>query len=306
MQAHFSLPTEYIALMPVKMKDIASELGVSLVTVSKALRNHPDISKKTRERVEAKAKELNYRPNLTARSLVTGRSSLIGFIVPDLIHPFFAEIAKALSHKLREHGYFLVISSSEEDSLLENDEMNHMLAHRLDAIIVASCAPNAEALSVVQGGDTPLILVDRSFQGFNSHFVGADDYTSGKLATEHLLATGCTRIAHIRGPENSTGKRRLKAFRDTMAKNGRPLSPEYIIEARSVDVGWHHPWQSGVEDSQPASVPAGWHFLLQRSNCNGSDSRSLPTRVKGARRSRGNRLREPALGRYVACAAVKH
>ncbi len=229
------------------MKDIALELGVSLVTVSKALRNHPDISKKTRERVEAKVKEKNYRPNLAARSLVTGRSSLIGFIVPDLIHPFFAEVAKGLSLVLREHGYFLVMSSSEEDAMLEQQEIEHMLAHRLDAIVVASCTNDPAGLREIQAGETPLILVDRMFEGFPAHFVGSDDYASGKLATEHLLSIGCDRIAHVRGPENSTGKRRLKGFLDTMAKHGRHVPPEYIVEARSVDVDGKQHGESAFE-----------------------------------------------------------
>ena len=221
--------------MAVKMKDIALDLGVSLVTVSKALRGHPDISKKTRERIEAKVKELNYRPNLAARSLVTGRSSLIGFIVPDLIHPFFADVAKGLSLALREKGYFLVVSSSEEDPLLERQEIDHMLAHRLDAFVVASCATQPDFLRENQASDTPLILLDRYFDNLPAHFVGSDDYTAGKLATEHLIAVGCKRIAHIRGPENSTGRRRLKAFQDTMAKHNFALPAEYIVEARSVD-----------------------------------------------------------------------
>src|ERR1700761_1659007 len=160
--------------MAVKMKDIENDLGLSLVTVSKALRNHPDISKKTRERIQARVKELNYRPNLAARSLVTGRSSLVGLIVPDLSHPFFADVAKGLSAVLREHGYFLVIASSEEDPALEEQEIEHMLAHRLDALVVATCQTNPESLRRVQHGDTPLILLDRYFDDFDSHFVGSD------------------------------------------------------------------------------------------------------------------------------------
>jgi LacI family transcriptional regulator len=222
--------------MTVKMKDIARELGVSLVTVSKALRKHPDISKATRERVEAKVRDLNYRPNLAARSLVTGHSALVGLIVPDLLHPFFADVAKGLSRTLREHGYFLMISSSEEDPLLEQQEIDEMLAHRLDAIVVASCATDPAGLARLQQGDSPLILVDRMLKGFTAHFVGSDDYAAGKLATEHLLAAGCKRIAHIRGPENSTGQRRLKGFLDTMSKHDRPVPPEWIVAARSVDV----------------------------------------------------------------------
>lgn len=225
--------------MPVKMKDIAADLGISLVTVSKALRNHPDISRKTRERVYARVKELNYRPNLAARSLVTGRSSLVGLIVTDLIHPFFADVAKGLSAVLREHGYFLVIASSEEDPALEEQEIEHMLAHRLDALVVATCQPNPESLRRIQQGDTPLILLDRYFEGFDAHFVGSDDYNIGKLATEHLLAMGCKRPAHIQGPDNSAGRRRLKGFLDTLRKHHIEAHPEHIVKAGRVDVDGH-------------------------------------------------------------------
>jgi LacI family transcriptional regulator len=233
--------------MPVKMKDIARDLGVSVVTISKALRGHPDISKATRERIQLKVKELGYRPNLTARSLVTGRSSLIGLIVPDLIHPFFTDIAKGLSLAMRRQGYFLVLSSSEEDPDLEREEIEQMLAHRLDALIVATCQSSPESLRMVQQGDTPLILLDRSFKELPSYFVGSDDYTAGKLATEHLLSVGCKRVAHIRGPENSVGQRRLKGYFDSLKKHGIEITAEYLIQAPRADVDGH---QNGVTAAQ--------------------------------------------------------
>src|SRR5215468_10163008 len=98
--------------MAVRMKDIAQDLGVSVVTVSKVLRNHADISAETRERVLKRMKELNYQPNLAARALVTGKSYIMGLVVPDLLHHFFAHVAKQMSYVLRDHGYNLVISSS--------------------------------------------------------------------------------------------------------------------------------------------------------------------------------------------------
>jgi LacI family transcriptional regulator len=229
--------------MPVKLKDIASVLGVSVVTVSKALRNHPDISAATRDRVLLKVAELGYRPNLTARSLVTGRSSLIGLIVPDLSHPFFTDIAKSLSLALRRHGYFLMVSSSEEDPVLEREEIEHMLAHRLDALAVATCQSNPEPLRKIQEGETPLILLDRSFKEMRSHFVGSDDYAVAKIAVEHLLSIGCKRIAHIRGPENSVGQRRLKGFLDTVKKHRKGMPSEYLIQAPRADV---EGYQNGV------------------------------------------------------------
>lgn len=218
------------------MKDIADALGVSVVTVSKAMRGHPDIAKKTVDRIMQHAKEHNYRPNLMARSLVTGRSSLVGLIVPDLIHPFFAEIAKALATVLRQRNFFLVVASSENDPDLEKDEINQMLAHRLEALVLASCQTDPSSLLDISNGGPPLILLDRSFPKFPSNFVGADDFKVGQLATKHLLDGGHKRIAHIRGPENSVGNRRLEGYRAALAKYGIGYDERIVIGTpRSAD-----------------------------------------------------------------------
>src|ERR1700687_4675535 len=96
------------------MKDIALDLGVSLMTVSKALRGHSDISEETRRRVVNHAREVNYRPNWIARSLVTRRTYMVGLVIPDLMHSFFAEVAKGIARKFEPLGYQIVISNSEE------------------------------------------------------------------------------------------------------------------------------------------------------------------------------------------------
>src|SRR6266702_2840647 len=122
--------------MAVRMKDIAHDLGLSVVTISKVLRDHPDIGDETRKRVLARMKELKYRPNLAARSLITGKSWTIGLIVPDLLHPFFAQIAKAISASIRKQGYSLILASSEEDPALEQQEIEQLLARQVDVILV--------------------------------------------------------------------------------------------------------------------------------------------------------------------------
>jgi LacI family transcriptional regulator len=206
--------------MAVRMKDIAQDLGVSIVTVSKALRNHPDIALDTRNRILERVKQLNYRPNLMARSLVTGHSELIGLVVPDLV--------------LRQKNFFLVVSSSDGDPALEQAQIEHLLAYRLDALVVASCQPTPQGLDSVMQQGTPLILLDRSFPGFAGHFVGADDYRMGALATEHLIARGRTRIAHIRGPANSVAERRLEGFLDTLRAHKLDV-PEGYVSAKLID-----------------------------------------------------------------------
>jgi LacI family transcriptional regulator len=215
--------------MVVRLKDIADELGVSVVTVSRALRDRPDIAKDTKARILERVKRLNYRPNLTARSLVTGRSSLIGLVVPDLIHPFFAEIAKGLSATLREKNYFVLVSSSESDSQLEQDEIEHMLAHHLDCFVVASCQKDTGSLKKIGEAGVPLVLIDRSFQGFACNFVGVDDYHVGELAANHLVQQDCKRIAHIRGPATHVGNSRAAGYKDALTKHGFAVPDHYVV-----------------------------------------------------------------------------
>ena len=221
--------------MATRLKDIAADLGVSVVTVSKVLRNHSDISEETRERVMKRIRELNYQPNLAARALVTGRSSTIGLIVPDLVHPFFAEVAKGITRQLREHGYVLMISSSEENADVERQEIEHMLARRVDALLLASVQSDAAAFKMLEQHKTPVILLDRRVPGLTANFVGVDDEDTGRLATDHLIAQGCQRVAHIRGPEVSTAMGRLAGYQKSLAAHGVPPNPKYVITGRTAD-----------------------------------------------------------------------
>lgn len=218
------------------MKDIARDLGVSVITISKVLRNHPDVGDETRERVLARVKELDYRPNLAARSLVTGRTYLVGLVVPDLLHPFFAEIAKSLSDVLRGSGYYLIVSSSEEDPEIEEQEINQLLARRLDTLIIASCRSTVDLFFRIEKQKTPYVLIDRTLPGLTANFIGVDDEAVGRLATRHLIEIGCKRIAHIRGPETSTGIRRLEGYKQELIRAGHRVLDDYIIREPKGDV----------------------------------------------------------------------
>jgi LacI family transcriptional regulator len=218
------------------MKDIARDLGVSVITISKVLRNHPDVGDETRERVLARVKELDYRPNLAARSLVTGRTYLVGLVVPDLLHPFFAEIAKSLSDVLRGSGYYLIVSSSEEDPEIEEQEINQLLARRLDTLIIASCRSTVDLFFRIEKQQTPYVLIDRILPGLSANFIGVDDEAVGRLATRHLIEIGCKRIAHIRGPETSTGIRRVEGYKQALTQAGLRVLDDYIITEHKGDV----------------------------------------------------------------------
>lgn len=226
------------------MKDIARELGVSIITVSKVLRNHDDISEKTRKRVLDKVREMNYTPNLAARSLVTGRTYLVGLVVPDLMHTFFAQIAKSLSSALLKKGYCLTISTSDEDPEVEERTVTRLLARRLDALVIASTATRSPTLERIAKEGPPLVLVDRLFPGLDANYVGTDDEAVGALATEHLIAIGCQRIAHLRGPDTSCGRGRLAGYQKTLLRHGMPVPEGYISAQGPGDV---HSMESGQE-----------------------------------------------------------
>ena len=220
--------------MAIRMKDIADELGLSVVTISKVLREHPDIGEETRERVLRRVRELNYQPNILARSLVTGRSFLVGLIVPDLIHPFFAEIAKALSIAIRAKGYSLIVSSSEEDPELEAREIRQLRARRLDALVIASTRSELPELEQEPDGSV-FVLIDRDIPGAHAHFIGIDDIAAGRIATQHLIEIGCRRIAHIRGRETSTAVRRYEGYREALQAGGLVYDEQLVVSRETVD-----------------------------------------------------------------------
>ena len=212
----------------VTLKDVAKALGVSVMTVSKVMRDQAGVAAKTRKRVQSKAAELGYRPNLTARSLVTGQSSQVGIIVPTLLHPFFAEVLDALSSTLQQGGYAVMISSSLENPAIEEAAIEQLLAHRLDGLIIASCNSSPEKFKQLAEQKIPFVLIDRYFPGFKTNFVGVDDVAVGRIATEHLIEMGCKRIAHIRGLEFTTGLGRYEGYKQALKQHGMNFDPSLV------------------------------------------------------------------------------
>jgi LacI family transcriptional regulator len=221
------------------MKDIAEALGVSLMTVSKALRGHTDISEETRARVAECARKLDYRPNWIARSLVTRRTYLVGLVIPDLMHSFFAEVAKGVERKLGPLGYQIVISNSGEDAVTEDRQLEMLAGRSVDGLIVASAASNAAKgmLRDVMQREIPVVLIDRMPAGVEANFVGCRDEDIGALATRHLIEQGCRRIAHIRGRQLPNSNARLRGYRRALEKHGLRYAPELVAAGAFDDSG---------------------------------------------------------------------
>jgi LacI family transcriptional regulator len=225
--------------MAVRMKDIARDLGVSLMTVSKALRSHSDISEETRQRVLKRMRQLKYQPDWIARSMVTGRTYMVGLVLPDLMHSFFAEVAMGISRKLQPLGYQVMIANTEEDPEIEKRDLEALTARRVDGLIIASAQRHRDlaVFRALKRAGTPYVLVDRTIAGVEANFVGVKDQDVGRIATEHLIAQGATRVAHIQGPAVSTGRGRLRGYRRALARAGMTVRPDYIVSGQWGDRG---------------------------------------------------------------------
>ena len=247
--------------MAVRLKDIARDLGVSTVTVSKVLRGHPDIGERTRALVQQRMKELNYLPNMLARGLASGRSGAVGLIVPDLVHPFFGEFAKSLGGVLRANGRALVVASSEEDPQVERQEIRTLLGRGVDVLVIASCDPETTVDEMVGLEKTPFLLVDRNFPAMKANFVGSDDVQVGRMATEHLIGLGRRRVAHLGGEGMSPHIGRLRGYREALAAAG--MEECVTTRARFEEAGDRAgvPSDAGVTWT---GATAGCGVLLQR------------------------------------------
>jgi LacI family transcriptional regulator len=205
--------------MPVTLEDIARALNVSKMTVSRAINNHPEVSRQTRERILATAQKMKYRPNQFARALTTNHSYLIGIVVPDLMHSYFAEICRGVESHARPVGYQNLICSTDEEARKEMDEIEALLS-RTDGLIVASALSASEAKFyrrlLSEGAN--IVLIDRVLHGLRCSAVTTDDVQVGRLATEHLIKLGHKKIGHLRGPNVSTSLSRLQGYEAAIAK----------------------------------------------------------------------------------------
>ena len=213
--------------MAVTLKDIAKELGVSIVTVSRAVHGRPDVSPETRKAVLELAARMRYRPNSVARSLVTKRSNVWGLIVPDLMHSFFVEISQGVESVAAQHNIHLIIVNSHEDVEKERSEILALIERKVDGLIVASCQPSSgeSNLDILEDEEVPFVLVDRYLGERPWNYVLCNNERVGYLATEHLINLGHKAIAHIYSPGLLISNLRLSGYRQALMDHGIEANP---------------------------------------------------------------------------------
>jgi len=215
----------------VTIKDIARELSISPSTVSRALKDHPDISPETKRIVNELAKELNYQPNAIALSLRGGKTNTIGVIVPEIIHFFFSTIISGIEEVAYGAGYNVIICQTNESYLREVTDTNALLSSKVDGMLVSISreTKNYDHLKEVKDRGIPLVFFDRFCEEMNTSRVIVDDFDGAFHAVEQLIEQGCKRIAHLEGPPNLLiSKNRLEGYNIAHQKHGLITDPQLI------------------------------------------------------------------------------
>lgn len=189
-------------MKPTTLKEIADQLGLSVPTVSKALKDYPDVSKKTKGLVKELAKTLNYTPNAFAVNLRTKESKTIGLIIPEIVHHFFSNVIKGIISQAEKKGYLVIILQSNESYDLEKKQVELLLRQQVDGVIISIANETADFthLNDIININKPLIMFDKIAKIVPCSKVIIDDRKAAYDATKHLIDIGCKRIAHFRGP----------------------------------------------------------------------------------------------------------
>lgn len=217
----------------VRLVDIAERLNITKVSVSKALRDHPDISRDTRALVKKTASEMGYSPNLVARSLSSRKSNVIGVVVPKIAHSFFSSVIDAVQEQATEHGYGILLAVSNERSDLESSAIERLLAMRVDGLLVSVSQqdPDRSMYEKVLEMRVPLVFFDRALEGMPFSSVTVDDRGGARMAVEHLIQRGCRKIAHIAGSRaTNIGRERLAGYEEALEANGVPIDRALIMD----------------------------------------------------------------------------
>lgn len=201
--------------------DVAAAAGVSMSTVSRVIREHPDVGDKTRERVLALIEELGYRPSTLARALASGRSQTIGLLVSDIANPFYPRLAKAIELECRKHHYSLVICNTDDVVQETVDYVQRLTDQGVDGLIHASVGNDEEAVIETLGDTSRIVFANRRPRSASVSYVVSDNKTGGRQLGDHLVAMGHRRIGFVAGPSwASSVEDRLHGLREAVSVRG--------------------------------------------------------------------------------------
>lgn len=203
------------------IRDIAKRAQVSVSTVSRVLNDKPDVKAETKEKVDRAIRELGFSPSSAARGLVLKKSSVIGFIVPDITNPSFPELARGIVSRARELGYSVMFFDTNHDNQVEKEALNLMQSKQVDGIILSFNEANRDELEKLKQERFPVVQIYRKSSKTAISTVALDNIYAGKMATDYLIGKGHTRIGLITtGRNTQSGYERLKGYEEALEKAG--------------------------------------------------------------------------------------
>ncbi len=223
----------------ITMADIARELNISTATVSRALKDYPDISKETKRKVAELAKKLNYRPNSIAAGLRKRESKVIGVIIPEIVNHFFSGVIKGIMDVAYNMDYRVMICQSDESYEKEVTDARALLASRVDGLLVSLAHETQQYDHFLEFQELgiPIVLFDKVSDQIQCSKVEVDDYQGALEAVSHLIAQGCKRIAHFSGPSvASTSRHRLNGYRAALETSGYWADPVLTMYCKDLDL----------------------------------------------------------------------
>ena len=219
-------------MTPTTIKDLAKALNLSPSTVSRALRDHPDISPLTKKRVISLAGKLDYHPDSIARSLQTRKTKTIGVIVPEIKQPFFASVINGIEEFAYASGYTIIVCQSNEDYEREVVYTRSLVSHRVAGLLVSlsQSTESFDHFKVLQRYNVPVVFFDRVSNEIEASKVVVDDYHGAFDVVNHLIQSGYRRIAHLAGPKNlSISKFRLKGYKDALERGNLTFNDSLVV-----------------------------------------------------------------------------
>jgi LacI family transcriptional regulator len=226
----------------VTIKDIARELGISPSTVSRALKDHPDISKETKKAVHELAVKLNYEPNVVALSLRSRKTRTIGVVIPEVVHFFFSTVISGIEHEANLLGYNVILTQSAESLERERASVKALFNSRVDGMLISISRETTEYehIEAILSRGIPVVFFDRNYPAEGHNLVLVDDYGGARQATEHLISQGGKRIAHIMSaPKLRITQERLRGYKDALKAGNLKYNDDLVAvcEEGSLEAG---------------------------------------------------------------------
>jgi LacI family transcriptional regulator len=217
------------------LKEIALQLGISITTVSKALKNYTDVSPKTKQAVLDLAEKLHFTPNSFAVNLRTKESKTIGLVIPEVVHHFFSSVINGIIDEAEKKGYLVIIVQSNESLEMEIKQIEMLMNKRVDGILISlSNDSNDDAhIKEIQRRGFPLVMFDKISKLISCSKVIINDQKAASTAVQHLIDIGCKKIAHIRGPLNPQNSvDRFLGYKKTLEKNNIPFDANLVYTCK--------------------------------------------------------------------------